>query len=49
MRHGRRAFLPFGERFFRFAYFGPLQVTDLERNLFQRGGNQRERREIGGV
>ena len=36
VRHGRRAFLTFAEEFLNFKDFGPLQVTNLNRDSFQR-------------
>jgi hypothetical protein len=49
MRHRRRAFLPGFEFFLRFADFGALPVTDLQRDFFQRRSDNRQRAEIFGV
>ena len=43
MRHGGRAFLPFGKKFFRFQYFGFLEMPDFDGKLFQRTAAQRQR------
>src|SRR5260370_40671179 len=49
VRHRGRTFLSFAERLLRLPDFGSLQMPDLERNLFERGGGQRERGNIRGM
>ena len=46
VRHGRRAFLLFAEKFLGLADFGALQVADFGRDLVERGGDHRQRRQI---
>ena len=46
VRHGRAAALLSAEWLFRFAHFGTLQMTNLQRDCLQRRSNQRERAEI---
>ena len=45
VRHRRGTFLTCAERLFGFADFGALQVADFECDLFERRGEQRQRRD----
>src|SRR6478609_8547278 len=49
MRHRRRAFLARRKILLDLADLGPLQVTNLGRQALDRGSDDRERGEIGGV
>ena len=46
MRHRRRAFLTFAESLFHLTNLLPLHVSDLQSDLFQRTGNDSQRRDI---
>ena len=49
VRHRRRALLPLGERLLDLADFGLLQAANLERELLERRGRDRQRRQQLGV
>ena len=49
VRHGRRAFLAGGEKFFRFQNFGALQVAHFGGEAFNRTGDDAQRCKVHGV